>query len=639
MWSLYENDKKLDPLIFSNGKDQENVVAEVLDAINKGHKIIFIRGMCGTGKSAIALNLARNFSKTSIVVPIKSLQEQYAKDYSFDKYVLRGENRLKIATIFGRKNFKCKYLEETNVLSDLSGYKKEKNSNLHDIFAGVSKTIKKDDDPSCDNNLIPCKIEIKEKNIDKIKYYIKQNPKAKLSNFDTIADVKRMSIAPVCPYWTPILPSEIELNSFKDAQKMTYMGLNNKSFTVYGRTRGCSYYDQYYSYENSDVIIFNSLKYKIENLLDRKPATEIDIIDECDDFLDSLANKETLSLNRLIYSLSTIFTNNLHFKEVIQTLIGIANNIKNEYNTPVSEIYELSGTVVGELLDYFLENLDVLDLAETEESSYVSHLERIVLTFKDFFNETYFSIEKSDTDFLLSFVTTNLEKRLKELAEKNNVLVMMSGTIHSESVLRDIFGITDFKVIDAETKSPGQLTKCKHGYELDCKYSNFQNGTISRVDYLNALSKSVECAKRPTLVHVNSFSDLPNEHEKKQFSLDNLPTSEELIKKQNLDPFGKSIIDFKEKKTNLLFTTKCSRGVDFPGDICNSIVITRFPYPNISSIFWKILKKTRPGYFMSFYMDKARRELLQKVYRGLRSKDDTLYLLSPDIRVLNFDFE
>ncbi|MFH1970930.1 MAG: hypothetical protein ABIJ05_00905, partial [Patescibacteria group bacterium] len=58
--------------------------------------------------------------------------------------------------------------------------------------------------------------------------------------------------------------------------------------------------------------------------------------------------------------------------------------------------------------------------------------------------------------------------------------------------------------------------------------------------------------------------------------------------------------------------------------------------PNISSLFWKILKRTNPQHFMPFYMDKANRELLQRIYRGLRSKTDRVYLLSPDVRVLNF---
>ena len=39
-------------------------------------------------------------------------------------------------------------------------------------------------------------------------------------------------------------------------------------------------------------------------------------------------------------------------------------------------------------------------------------------------------------------------------------------------------------------------------------------------------------------------------------------------------------------------------------------------------------------FIWDFYKDKARRELLQRVYRGLRSKDDHVFLLSPDDRVL-----
>ena len=85
MWSLYENNELLPPLVFSNGKSQEDIVNEVKDAVKEGYKLIFIRGVCGTGKSAIALNLAKDFGKTSIVVPIKSLQEQYIQDYTQKK--------------------------------------------------------------------------------------------------------------------------------------------------------------------------------------------------------------------------------------------------------------------------------------------------------------------------------------------------------------------------------------------------------------------------------------------------------------------------------------------------------------------------------------------------------------------------
>ena len=56
MWSLQQQGKELAPLKFSNEKTQEDVVFEVLKAVKEGEKIIFIKGVCGTGKSAIALS-------------------------------------------------------------------------------------------------------------------------------------------------------------------------------------------------------------------------------------------------------------------------------------------------------------------------------------------------------------------------------------------------------------------------------------------------------------------------------------------------------------------------------------------------------------------------------------------------------
>ena len=75
--------------------------------------------------------------------------------------------------------------------------------------------------------------------------------------------------------------------------------------------------------------------------------------------------------------------------------------------------------------------------------------------------------------------------------------------------------------------------------------------------------------------------------------------------------------------------------MDFPGEQCNSIIFTKYPNPNVRDAFWRILNKTKPQFYWEFYRDKARRELWQKIYRGLRFKEDHVYLLSPDIRVLD----
>lgn len=634
MWSLYEDEKELKPLVFSNGKTQEDIVEEVIKAVEEGNKLIFIKGMCGTGKSAIALNLARKFGKTSIVVPIKSLQEQYIKDYSGKKYLINNNKKLKISSIVGRQNFKCKFLEE----NDINDYKylREKNAKLNSIFSYNSPL--KEKNKTADNDYLPCKIEIKERNIERIKDYVRQNPDVKISDFSSINEIKRLTIAPVCPFWYPILNDEYKLKRFDSQEKTTYLGLNNKSFTIYPRKKGCGYYEQYLAYSNSDVIIFNSLKYKLETIMDRKPLTELEIIDECDDFLDSFADKEKISLNRLLFSLNFVFTENKKYLDIINQLIDITNTIKKKY-LPSEEIFKLKETLVQELLKTILTDSSLLDEIESDESTYLYHLEKVAKMFVEFPDETFFLVEKKEDDIILNLVTTNLKERLKELLQKNKVIVMMSGTIHSQSVLENIFGLEKFKIIEAETKHQGELIKCRHGYEMDCKYENFKSEKITRESYLKALSKCILCAKPPILIHLTSFSDLPTENEKLKFNLENLPTQQELINQQKEDPFGKRIADFKNKKIKILFTTKCNRGIDFPGDVCNSIIISRFPYPNISSIFWKILKRNHPEKFMNFYMDKAQRDLLQKIYRGLRAKNDRVYLLSPDIRVLNFKID
>jgi len=628
-WSLYENEKLLSPLTFSNGKSQADVVNEVIKASEEGFKIIFIKGVCGTGKSAIALNLAKHFGKTSIVVPIKSLQEQYIKDYSDKKYVLKDDKKLKISSILGRKNFECKFLGEKPVQRVI----KEKNSNLSDIFAGTPSV--NHEDTSADNKFLPCKIEIKDKNAAVIKDYLKQNPAMKNSNFNSINEVKRMSIAPVCPYWSPILPDEYDIKKFQDAKKFKYRGMNGIGFTIFQRKPGCKFYEQYHAYSDSDVIIFNSLKYKLETLMDRKPETKLEIIDECDEFLDSFANQERIQLNRLSFALNTIFPESEDVKKVLAELVDITNVIRKKY-TVSNEIFEVKGTIVQDLIETLVNNDNFLEGAEVDESNYVYQVNEIAKIFDDFIDETYFSVEKSDNELSINLITTNLKKRFRELVDKNKLIVMMSGTIHSESVLRNIYGLDNFKMIDAEVNTQGSLNKLKNGYEVDCKYSNFKSGIVTRADFLKNFSKTIEAAKPPTLVHLTSFNDLPTELEKESYNLV-MPTQAEIKMDQNSDPMGIRIQDFKDKKFPILYTTRCNRGIDFPGDTCNSIIISRFPYPNISSLFWKILKKTNPQNFMSFYMDKAKRELTQKIYRGLRSKEDQVYLLSPDSRVLKFE--
>jgi Rad3-related DNA helicase len=602
-WSLYENNKPLEPLVFSNGKSQEDIVHEVVELVKGGTKVIFIHGVCGTGKSAIALNIARKLGRASIVVPVKALQKQYENDYMGHKYLLKPNGlKLKIAMITGRDN--------------------------HDsvIKPGVT----------CADPSLPENIRITEKNLPYLREYYNQNPYVKNKKDLLLKEIKRLSVAPSNPYWSPILPASFEI-PFKDATKKRYTGLDNNEFIFYHRKEGCTYYDQYQAYIDADVIIFNAAKYKIESALNRKPLTDVEIIDEADEFLDNFSQQQTINLTRLANTLSVLNPASMDTREAIESIkecIKLEEKNKSALGINEKDIFKLQDTKLKRVLELLVKNPEIEEEMQLDEQNYVTRALEVAHALEEFFDDTYASFRREESDLIVSLVTTNISKQFQEIIAKNKALVLMSGTLHNAKVLKEVFGIPDIKIVEAETATPGTLEIVRTGKEFDCKYSNFQAGNHTREDYLKALDLSVEKAKRPTLVHVNAFEDLPTIEETFKYNLKHAMPQEQLRELQINDKDGRQIALFKKGLNDVLFTTKCSRGVDFPGKMCNSIVFTKFPNPNPRELFWKILQQTHASYFWDLYKDKAQREFLQRLYRALRSRDDHVYVLSPDLRVL-----
>ncbi len=605
-WSLYKDKQKLNPLKFSNGKTQEDVVKEVINLIKSGKKMVFLHGVCGTGKSAIALNIARVLGTASIVVPIKNLQRQYQKDYMGEMFLLKSNGqKLRISMITGRDN--------------------------HDsVFEpGIS----------CADPFLPDTIQIIEKNFKQLKEFYEKNPFIKHKNLEDIKQLKRISIAPINPYWSPIIPIKYQPN-LPDAEKKTYRGLRDTDFVFYHRKRGCTYYDQYQAYFDSDVIIFNSAKYKIEVALDRKPVTEVEIIDEADEFLDSFSTQSELNLTRLRNSLANIYPEydgTVEIVERINTLIKLELTNKKATGVNENEIFHIKDTNIKKILSLLLKDgiIESEISLEDSDSNYVSKALGVAKDFEEFVSDTYLTYKNYEDNLYVNLVTTNLSKRLQEVLDKNKAFVFMSGTLHSKAVLENVFGITDYNLVEAETILPGTIEINKTGKEFDCSYRYLSLDKDKREQYLNILDVCIKKAKKPTLIHINAFSDLPSKEEIGKFAISDLLSKDELIQQQKNDKTGKLVSKFKEKLSDSLYTTKCSRGVDFPGDSCSSVIFTKYPNPNSQDTFWKILKKTHPDYFWDFYKDKARREFLQRLYRALRSPDDHVFVLSPDSRVLD----
>ena len=350
----------LNPMQFSNGKSQADVVKEVLDAIEAGNKMIFIKGVCGSGKSAMALNLARHFKKTSIVVPIKSLQEQYETDYTKKHFILKKDKKpLNISVIKGRNNFRCPFNSER-----------------------------------ADDAELPCTIELREKNTEQILKYVDSNEEVNKEDFSTASDVKRMNIGPVCPYWAPIMPAEINPKGLGAVKKIKYKAINGQEFALFQRKKGCPWTDQYEGYANADVLIFNSMKYQIETMLGRKPKTDLDIIDECDEFLDSFSSERKLNLDRLSKALTALTPKDQDKRTALKDLIHKVNDIL--FSPPLTDIQKLKDSPIIKLLEVALENPNI---AEDEENNYYNTLVEMARSFENLLEETYISIQQIDSNY------------------------------------------------------------------------------------------------------------------------------------------------------------------------------------------------------------------------------------------------
>jgi Rad3-related DNA helicase len=386
------------------------------------------------------------------------------------------------------------------------------------------------------------------------------------------------------------------------------------------------------------VIIFNSAKYKAELLLGRKPMTDVEVIDEADEFLDSFFDQATLNITRLKNSLKVLYPDSVKAGEDVDrilNLIDLQEKNKRALGIQEDQVEHIKETKIADILGVLNSNSELQSEIAIDEMNYGNKALEVASGFRDTMSEVYVSFHQDEDDLYVKLVSTNLSGKFKELMNKSKALVFMSGTLHSEKLIRKVFSIEDFEVVEAETLNFGNAEIVRTGREFDCRYSGFKNGFHTREKYLRALNEIVGRAVKPALIHVNAFQDLPTEQEKRDFELRNLISDEVLKEIQRDDKTGRAVSLFKKGLSETLFSTRCNRGVDFPGDTCKSIVFTKYPNPNIQDTFWRVLKQNHPDYFWDFYKDKAEREFLQRIFRALRSQDDHVFILSPDIRVLN----
>ena len=355
MWSLYQNEKLISPLLYSNQKGQDTTVAEIIEAF-ESYNVLFLKGNVGSGKSGIALNVANNLGGALIVVPTKFLQQQYVQDYCKDNYKVQKSNKdwLRISLIKGRNNFNC----------------------LYDPYL------------KCNHKSLPC-----------TRTLPKRGGKP----------VSRLEIACECPFFSPIIRTDLEALYCKELEcefeSIRYQAVDSAFSVLRRQEQVCPYYQQYREYESSDVVLMNSAIWMLETLsLKRKSVKPVEIIDEGDAFLDSLSLKKSISYRLLDSIEEKLIKDETIGKEEIETFAGI----KNLFNEITKANYEGDIREAEKLfLKQFVEFLH--DIGNENSGKYSDILE--------FLDENYVSIKDRQIEYFIPEPKI-VVKRLLDLSSK-----------------------------------------------------------------------------------------------------------------------------------------------------------------------------------------------------------------------------
>jgi len=547
MWGLYRGDELVPPLLYSNEKGQDQVVREILELFNS-YDIIFLQGAVGTGKSAIALSVANKMNGGIVVVPTKTLQQQYVKDYcKGGEYRILKDDRtwLRVELIKGRSNFRC--LLNPKVM--------------------------------CNHKTLPC-----------------VKPLCKGST--------RVEQARICKYYSPIIPMKLESTYFKELgckfETLRYEAVGGVFSILRRNEKICPYYQQYSNYIFSDVILMNSAIWMIETLtLKRKPIKSVEIIDEGDSFLDGLSLRKVISsrtLKRIQKKLGDDASEEEKegFEAIKKRFVSIT---QKKYE---GEIREEEKSFLKQFVK-FLKNIE-------EEDNYSDIFE--------FLDECFVSIKSQRNPQIEYFIPEPVLvlKRLRDLTAKK--ILFMSATFQSQEILENVFGLDNFCFVEGETKFPGTVRLMQVGTESRVTYKNWEYKNF-REAYWRMLVKAIKKSAKPCLVPVHAYKYLPD-------------TIRERLARGRTGTL-------KTKSGDVVFSTVMKRGIDLKGDKCRSIVLLKYPFPDMNDPVLRAMKlKLGEKTFWQYYHDIAERELIQTIGRGVRSNDDWVEVWSPDKTVLGY---
>jgi Rad3-related DNA helicase len=356
----------------------------------------------------------------------------------------------------------------------------------------------------------------------------------------------------------------------------------------------CPYSAQFFSYAQDDITILNEQLFKIDARIGRLPRKPI-VVDECDAFLDGLTLKTTFT----DYRLSKLK------KESQEGELGDFESLESAFNK-IQGLKGLYEDITSSEIGLFLDNLkDFLTRVDTEYTqSYLAKLEMV-----EEFEDSCAFIEWPKIHFFIpepAFVLKSILNSVK------NKMLLMSATLQNHEVLREVYGLYNYKYVKGETKIQGTIIpQFVPGKIFKINYDHWQKDMF-RKNYFEAIEDYIDSAQRPLVIPVFSHKYLPE-------GIECNGNQEEFIQK------------FKDGEINILWSTKIKRGADFPN--AKSLMLLKYPYPpNTDPVLQTMKKKLGYKRFNMFYFDLANREFIQSLGRCLRSPDQVIKFYSPDIK-------
>lgn len=567
VWGLYSSKgEPMPPRTFTTGKTQEETVDEILEKF-EDNRIVLLKGGVGSGKSIIGATVAGALGKGVINVPVKPLQEQYQRDYEGRLHIKIDGRTLKIRVLKGRSNFTCRRVLSGNV--------------------------------RCSSRVLPCTVPLD-----------KTTP--------------RWKEARKCKRWSPIYPHDIKpLRNEKDCKVLEYKSLSGTQY-VYQRGGGCGYYDQNLYYLNSDILIYNNAKWHADSVIGRKPDVDVEIFDEADLFLDGLTLRSVVSERIMSILLSEasdiktiLYRDNKHDEGM--EIESLAAEVKKEFVELVESKTPSQPYDFNEDAEHFVRKL--LEFLKNLETEYAG---KLIPTLEDVLTYSKITSFYTEEDKVTFFVPEPSVVTKDVLGRTGKKILFMSATMQEPSVLKEIYGLDDFALVEGETRTPGKLYAKRTDEERVVNWKSWQDANFQEW-YWKTLSRILNWAEKPMLVQVHSYQYLP-----KDGAYPAIPSRSE-VKSADQEA---GILAFKAGEKDVLFSTKTDRGIDLPGAMCRAIVIMKYPFPSISDPLFTVMKK-RLGdrAFWKYYGDIARRDLHQQIGRGLRSDDDWIEVWSPDLKV------